>query len=172
MADDFNPYSAPQASGQLPVEEGSGLKSLGQEVRKTSLNKARWIMIVLGVIQIGIAIFLYFNTQGQIRDAERKGMIIDHDVVRLLWFIIAGAGAIGSAFIGMGIFIYSYPVPFTIAGLVIYAGDQLLGVVLGGPEMITKGIVFKILIIAGLWQAIQAAQAYERERRMSRYDGF
>lgn len=174
MANDFNPYSAPQTSGQLPpIQEGSGLKSLGQEVRKSSLNSARWIMIVIGVLTIGLNVFLYFSIQDEIKKVQRQGMILDQAVVTQALLPVYAFIGVGVVYILMGIFIYQFPVPFTITALVLYVGGQIVSALLNDdPKMLASGLIVKILIVAGLWKAIQAAQAYERERRLAPYSEF
>jgi hypothetical protein len=174
MADDFNPYSAPQTSSTQPVVEGSGLKSLGQEARKTSLNKARWIMIVIGVLTIGLNIFQYFAIQEEIKKVQRQGMVLDPAAVTQVMLPVYAFVGVGVIYILMGVFIYHYPVPFTITALVLYIGGQLVSAALSEDPRLTlvSGFIIKILIIAGLWKAIQASQAYEKERRMAPYGEF
>jgi hypothetical protein len=175
MADDFNPYSSPQSSGQLNPfqDEGGGLKNLGQEARKSSLNKARWIMIIIGILTLGINIWGLSYIDDQVKAAQRQGMIVDQSLVTQLKVVTYIAIGMGAALIIMGILVHQFPVPFTIAGLALYLIGQAIGAVYN-PAMLVNPIawVIRIAIIVGLWQSIQAAQAYERERRMSPYNRF
>ena len=177
MADDFNPYSAPQTSTQAPVvEEGSGLKSLGQEVRKASINKARWCLIAVGIwtlVSIGIE---YGTLDEQLRREFQKERIpVDAELIAMvkeqlmpyIYMFVAG----GAALILMGVFVKQYPVPLTIAGLVVYVGIHLVFATLN-PLTLVSGWIVKLIVIAVLWTAIQAAMAYEKERRMSAYNEF
>ncbi len=179
MADDFNfnPYTAPQASSSAPpIAEQGGLKSLGQEARKSSLNKARWIMIVIGIITIAYNLFEYSRLDEDIRKELKKQNLVANaqqmeeikSYARMFLYVFLGLGAL---FVVMGIIVNQFPVPITIAALVLYVGGQAFTAYLN-PATLAQGWLIKILFIAGLWQAIQAAFAYEKERRMAPYGEF
>jgi len=177
MADDFNPYSAPQTTVSQPViEEGSGLKSLGQEARKASINKARWIMIIAGLWQLGISSVEYSNFDQAIRNEfQRDRIVLNADQLatikgQLLPYVYVFMVG-GATLVLMGIFVKQFPVPLTIAGLVVYVGIHLVFATLS-VHTLYQGWIIKVLIIAGLWSAIQAALAYEKERRMAPYGEF
>lgn len=178
MADDFNfnnPYSAPQSSGQVPpIQEGGGLKSLGQEARKSSLNKARWIMIILGVLMLAFNIWGVFYIEQEVQAAVRRGMMVNQSIVQQLKIITYVSIGIGVLFIVMGILVHQFPVPFTIAALVLYLLGQLV-MLIYNPEAFGGNVIawaIRVAIVAGLWQSIQAAIAYEKERRMAPYQQF
>jgi hypothetical protein len=174
MADDFNfnnPYSAPQTSGQIPpMIEGGGLKSLGQEARKSSLNKARWIMIILGVLMLAFNIWGVFYIEQEVQNAVRRGMMVNHSIIQQLKIITYISIGIGALFIVMGIMVHQFPIPFTITALVLYLLGQVIMFVYN-PESLANVVAWaiRIAIIAGLWQSIQAAIAYEKERKMAAY---
>ena len=71
---------------------------------------------------------------------------------------------LGVLYIVMGMFVKQYPVPLTIAALVLYIGSAAVFAILD-PATLASGIIVKILIIVGLAKAVQAALAYERERK-------
>ena len=174
MADDFNPYSAPQSTVQpVVVDEGSGLKSLGQEARTTSLNQARWTMIIIGLLTAVLNVAAQFNVQHQIAEIERRGGMADPDEVLEASITNIGFAAVGVLFVVMGIIIHKFPVPITIAALVIYVCCTVIAFVLN-PMMMANvlAIVFRVAIIMGFWKSVQSAKAYEQERRMSPYDAF
>ena len=74
--------------------------------------------------------------------------------------------ALGVIFIVMGLLVKQYPVPLTIAGLALYVGSALVFAALD-PMTLLQGIIIKIFIVIGLVKAVQAALAYERERKAS-----
>jgi predicted RND superfamily exporter protein len=57
-------------------------------------------------------------------------------------------------------------VPITIISLVLYLGATAIFAYLA-PETIAAGIIIKVIIIIGLAKAIQAAIAYENDRRVA-----
>jgi uncharacterized membrane protein YidH (DUF202 family) len=180
MADQFNPYTAPQSTTSPPaVEEGGGLKSLGQEARKSSLNKARWILIIVGLLQLGYSIWEFTNLDAALKgELQRRNIRLDAqqfaEVKASVMPFVVGFLCAGVVFILLGVFIHQYPVPFSIAGLVLYLAIQLFNVVTSDNpgQQLASGLLMKILFIGLLWSAIQAARAYEQERRLSPYDGF
>lgn len=182
MADDFNfnPYTAPQASSAAPpTAEQGGLKSLGQEARKSSLNKARWILIIVGIIQLGYSIWEYTNIDAALKaELNRRKIQLNAEQfaevkAEVTPFVLAFMAA-GAVFVVLGIFIYQFPVPFTIAGLVLYLAIQASNVFFSDEpgKQLASGLIMKIAFIVLLWQAIQAALAYEKERRMTPYGEF
>lgn len=83
--------------------------------------------------------------------------------------------AVGALFVFLGLLVKKFPVPVTILGLVLYIGSFVIDFAIGytyvGEEAfksIGSGIWLKIVIIIGLVKSIQAAIAYEKERRAER----
>ncbi len=74
-----------------------------------------------------------------------------------------GFGALGVVFIVMGFFVTSFPVPITIAALVLYLAAFAITAVLD-PTMIYRGIVIKIIIVGALVRSIKAALEYQRDQ--------
>jgi hypothetical protein len=100
-------------------------------------------------------------------------MIIDHakvaelreSAIRSVKLASYIAAALGAIFIIFGMFVYQFPVPITLASLVLYLGSTaVFGYI--DPMTLAKGWIIKILIIAGLFKAVQAAVASERESRL------
>jgi hypothetical protein len=180
--DASNPYSSPTAENKpssLPPLQ-TGLGSLGQEARLKNLNTARWIMIVVGILTIGVNVFQYVNVEKMIdqelaKELQKQG-IARHQVdqvafnqardtaiggVRVLCIVLIGLGVV---YIVMGMLVKQYPVPLTITGLALYIGSALVFAVID-PMTLFQGIIIKIFIVIGLVKAVQAALAYEKERR-------
>jgi hypothetical protein len=180
--DPSNPYRSPLAplsEANLPPLQ-TGLGSLGQEARLKYLNTAKWIMIVVGILTVAVNGF-QFATVEKIVDAEldtelKKQGVARHQVDPVVYKqvretaihslkLVGGALiAIGAVFIVLGLFVKQYPVPLTITGLVLYIGSAAVFVALD-PTTLMKGAIIKIFIVIGLVKAVQAALAYERERK-------
>jgi hypothetical protein len=180
--DATNPYRSPTSENKpsaLPPLQ-SGLGSLGQEARLKNLNTAKWIMIVVGILTIGSYVFQYTTVEKVIDEAFAKELqkqgLARHQVdqaaynqardtallaARVICMVFIG---IGFLYIVMGLLVKKYPVPLTIIGLLIYVGSVLLFAVLD-PISLVQGIIIKIFIVIGLIKAVQAAIAYERERK-------
>jgi hypothetical protein len=162
----------------------SPLGSLAQSARIKNLRVARWILIILGALTtIGNAI-LFVNAPKEVEDAIREEygsvdpsstidpyelQMIDEGrttALLILRSIYGGMCALGITFIALGVLVYRIPVIATVLGLILYIGIQLVMVVLtGNPIVLVKGWLIKIVIIAGLAKAIQAAIAWQREMK-------
>lgn len=80
-------------------------------------------------------------------------------IVQISGFAFAGLGLV---FVVLGVMIYSAPVACTVLALILYiAGWAISGI--GNPAMLANGLIIKIIIVAALVKAIQAAVAYQRE---------
>ncbi len=159
---------------------GDGLGSLAQAARSKQLNSARTILLFVGILTVlvnGMFVFMaesmvskQFNLE--LADLHRQGMEIDNEKFEELRAdaiqstkLINGVGlAIGIAFIVLGLNVKKYPVPMTITGLVLYLGSAaVFGMI--DPSTLAGGFIIKILIIVGLFKAVQSAIAYEREAK-------
>lgn len=163
-----NPYAPSQVTttrqmGSLNI---GGLANLGQEARLKQLRTARWILIIVGIICVAGNIFAYYLLEGEIK---KLGGNVDLEKIKIFQYLVYGSVAIGALFVVMGIFVYQFPVPITLTGLILYIVIAF-GPALFNPETIFHGILLKILIIAGLLRAFQAAQAYERQRTAETID--
>jgi predicted RND superfamily exporter protein len=100
--------------------------------------------------------------QGMIEDPQQVEEV-RASMLRITYLLSGVLIAIGVLFIIFGIAIYTKPVPITITSLVIYIGCMAIFGFLD-PASLAQGIIVKIIIIAGLVKAVQAAIAYEKER--------
>jgi hypothetical protein len=72
----------------------------------------------------------------------------------------------GIAFIFCGLFVYQQPVAATVTALALYlAGNAIFGLL--DHAQLMKGLLIKILIIGGLFKAVQAALAYQKEQAVA-----
>jgi hypothetical protein len=154
------------------------LGSLAQAARSNELKTARGILFVIGALTIvANAIFMGLaksnvdeQIEQEIANVRAQGMEIDEakveEVRTAAYREVMVANAIGIAlgvvFVLFGLFVYRKPVPITIAALVLYIGSNAAYGLLD-PTMLAKGIIIKILIVVGLFKAVQAAIASEKE---------
>ncbi|MFO0969699.1 MAG: hypothetical protein U0793_29420 [Gemmataceae bacterium] len=152
---------------------GGSLGSLAQSARSKELNTARSCLIAVGVITIVANLIQLLTLQSQIDEHLRKGglVIIDRAAfdrtLMLIRLVLIGFMALGGVFIVLGALVKSFPVPMTITGLVLYIVASVVGFVIDPESIKQMGIwVFiKIAIVVALAKAVQAAFAYEKEKR-------
>lgn len=160
------------------MQDEDSMGSLAQAARGNQLKTARWIMIIIGILSVGINGFMFANSDKQIDEEVQQlslqGMQFDDaalDSIRLQNKLIFGAGVLlGIIFIVLGIMVYTFPVPCTIAGLSLYI---LSAVVFGimDPTTLMRGVIIKIFIVVGLFKSVQSAFAYAAEKRSAKLDG-
>jgi predicted RND superfamily exporter protein len=155
------------------------LGSLAQSARKSNLSSARGILIAIGILNGLGAVFFYFNADreaAQVIEQEKKqaGPFVQFDPVkvkeaqdelaRVARLIYLGVIATGVVFVGLGVAVKKAPVPCTVAGLVMFLGLNALAA-LADPVNLVRGFILKIIFFVGLIKAVQAAVAYERDRK-------
>jgi len=160
--------------------ELGGLGSLAQSARAKQLGTARGILLFVGVVTIlGNAFFFAFAEKmvdqaidQELASPEYRNLIVDQDELAthreravLITKVINGVGVgIGVLYLFFGIYVKKYPVPITITSLVLYIGSlAVFGYM--DPMSLARGWLIKILIIVGLFKAVQAAIAFESERK-------
>ena len=157
------------------------LGSLTQSVRKKGLGTARGWLIFVGIVTIlwyGYQIVMFDSmfddlVRKEQEKAQRQGMMIQvnpemkEEARKLVNLIAGGTIALGVVFIVLGLMVYKFPVVCTVLGLILYLGGQAVFVYME-PESLARGLIMKIIIIAALVKAIQAALAYEKEERAQR----
>jgi hypothetical protein len=184
-SDSENRFPGGQSFGGS-LGDNKSLGNLAQESRKKQLKTARWILIVLGLLQIGLSLFFILNARNLVRQQFDKevaalrgqGLQIDEVELKKLEDEATGqtqllniGGLIGGiSFIALGALVFQYPVVCTVTGLVLYIGlVAVFGFITylseGDPSVFFKGFIIKILIIVGLFKAIQAALEYQKEAR-------
>ncbi len=159
-----------------------GLGNLAQAARTKQLKTARTILYIVGVltvvVNVGIVIFAepIVNSQidSELRDLRGQNLEIDQaavdeyrqQAIRATQLVNGIAVLIGIVFIVCGALVYTYPVPATITSLVLYVGAAAVYAVID-PSTLARGWIIKLLIVIGLFKAVQAALAYESERKQS-----
>jgi hypothetical protein len=83
--------------------------------------------------------------------------------------VAGGAAALGVIFIVLGVLVYKFPVPCTVAGLILYIVSTL-GFAALDPTTLVRGIILKIIIVVGLFKSVQSALAYQAEMKAQKND--
>ena len=167
----------PATDAPVPPPSISGLGNLAQSARGKELKSARTIMLVIGVLSVLVNLFVYSSAEGEVQkeiDKEiaklGRGFVVDRDKVAELKSqavgttrLVSGGGVLlGLVFIACGLLVQRHPVPTTITALALYlASMAIFGLV--NPSSIASGLIVKLFIIAGLFKAVQAAIAYQKE---------
>jgi hypothetical protein len=164
------------------------LGSLAQKARGKQLNQARGILLVIGILTVlgNAALTLAApeminkEIEAEIQKQGGRGRVVVNEAViqqvkhqaMMVVYIINGAFIVlGTLFIVFGLMVKRFPVPVTVAALVLYI---LATVAQFGLMALEKqdqaagrgvGIALRIIFIIALVKALQAALAYERERR-------
>ena len=146
------------------------LGSLAQSARAKSLKSARGLLIAIGVLTAAANAFFFAmarnRVQNEVVKLQGQGKIVDPQAVetaiRTTQLFAAASIALGVLFVVFGLIVQKFPVPITVTGLVLYIGAAVVFGLLD-PTQLARGIIVKIIIVAALAKAIQAALAYERE---------
>ena len=164
-------------SGSL-VENSLG--SLAQSARTKQLKTVRGILYFVGIVTVivNLALVIFadkwvdMSIEEELKGLRDQHMIIDQaklaefkeQAVRSTRLVNGVAVIIGAVFIGCATMVYTYPVPATVISLVLYLGSAAVYGVLD-PTTLARGWILKILIVVALFKAVQAALAYESERK-------
>jgi hypothetical protein len=172
-----SPTEPPAASPSLP-QLGS-LANLAQSARMKHIKSAKTVLVIVGVLTIVVSLGMFVGAEAMVQsqiDKELKdlgpGMVVDQSILVQLKADQVGAQRFGSllslaegvVFLLLGLNVQKAPVPLTATGLILYLADYAIGGVLD-PMYLVKGILIKIIIVVCLFKALNAAIAYEREKR-------
>jgi predicted PurR-regulated permease PerM len=156
------------------------LGSLAQSARTKQLKTARGILYFVGILTMVVngALFIFadkfvdWQIEKELAPARAQHQMINQQIVqqirdRAIRSVELGCGIaflIGIVFIICAVMVYTYPVASTVTSLVLYLGAAAgYGVI--DPTTLLQGWWVKILIVVGLFKAVQAALAYESERK-------
>ncbi len=154
------------------MSDEPNLGNLAQAARGNQLSSARWTMIVVGLLTLAVNGFSFATAEKAIDDeiakvrqaGDQVDMSVRNDYVRMIQIVAGGAAALGVVFIALGVMVYKFPVPCTVAGLVLYILSTL-GFAALDPTTLVRGIIIKILIVVGLFKSVQSALAYQAEKK-------
>ena len=160
-----------------PSASMAGLGNLAQSARGKELKSARTIMYIVGVLSVAVNMFVFSSAEGAVQkeidqevaklgpgfevDQEKMAELKDQ-AVGTTKLVSGGGMLLGMIFVACGALVYKYPVPATITALALYlASIAIFGMM--NPESIASGLIVKFFIVAGLFKAVQAAIAYQKE---------
>jgi hypothetical protein len=174
--------ATPTAGAAAPLaplsSSAAQLGSLAQAARGKELRTARVIMWFIGVMTLAINAFFFSTAAADVQkeiDKEiaklQPGLVVDQakveqikgEAVRTARLVNGGGILLGAVFIACGILVRRHPVPATITALALYlGGTAIFGMI--NPSSLAAGFIVKILIVVGLFKAVQAAIAFRREQ--------
>ncbi len=170
------PAEAEEAHVAVPTGM-SGLGNLAQSARGKELKSARWIMLIIGVLSVLVNMFVFSSAEGEVQKEidkevaklgpgfevdEAKVAEIKSQAVGATRLISGGGAVLGLVFIACGILVQKHPVPTTITALALYlASMAIFGLI--NPSSLAQGLIVKLFIVVGLFKAVQAAIAYQKE---------
>ncbi len=156
-------------------DERPRLQSLAQSARQNQLRQIRGTLIAIGILTIiGFAINL-FNVPNEMRQAQQKGLVIPNQpggpnvetVLLAVAYTLYGLGVLlGILYLILGALVHLFPVPITVATLVIYILQTVVCVVAGLGLGSVVFIIVRILFIIALARAVRTAFVYQREQRL------
>lgn len=175
------PMEAAEAPADLPAETPppsmAGLGNLAQSARGKQLKSARTIMFFIGVLSVAVNMFVFSSAEGEVqkeidKEVAKLGPGFEADPEKIAELkdqavgatrLISGGGMVlGMVFITCGLLVKRYPVPATVTALAIYLSSMaIFGLV--NPASLASGLIVKIFIVVGLFKAVQAAVAYQKE---------
>jgi hypothetical protein len=153
------------------------LQSLAQAARKTQLNQVRGTLIAIGVLTLIANLAQFFFIPGRVREVLAQGggaVNLPGGVpAETIWYVIeytmtAGGIVLGLMFLLFGALVHSYPVPITVASLVIYILCSVICIVLTLGAGSIMYVIIRIFFIIALARAVRTAFAYQRETRRER----
>ncbi len=132
------------------------LGRLAQNARQKHLKSARNLLFLVAALQVLGGIFLIFVLNNMRIPAEAMPMVY------LSFAIVFGAAI---AFLVLGILVPRFPIPATVIALILFITLHAIDA-LADPTALLRGWILKIIVIVVLVKAIQAAVAYEKERKL------
>lgn len=154
------------------------LQSLAQAARTNQLKQIRGTLLAVGIIIIIWHVIDLVSLPGQVRAAMAKGAMPAANApgaanpetlaYALGIGIDGGAIVVGLLFILFGVLVSYYPVPITIAALIVYTLMTIACLpimILGLGVQSVVVIVVRIMFIIALAKAVMTAFAYQREQR-------
>ncbi len=161
----------------VPPPGAATLGRLAQSARGRELKSARGILLFVGIVSALVNGFFVLSAENAVQAEIDKelaklgpGFVVDQpklqalksQAVRTTRLINGGGVVLGFVFIGCALLVRNHPVPATVAGLALYLGGNAVFGLLN-PDSLRTGIIVKVIIVAGLFKAVQAAIAYQKE---------
>ena len=147
------------------VERREAIPRTGGEIsdqHRKHIRSARFAIMFVAVVTIGVSIFFWFKLQGEIESIPEAFM--DDAVRKAIGFqkvAIASTFFLGLVFIGLFFWAKKNPFGASLTALIIYATSILVQAGME-PSSLVKGIIIKIIIILALVRGVQAGLAFKK----------
>jgi uncharacterized protein YjeT (DUF2065 family) len=165
-------------------EKRPRLQSLAQAARSTQLKQVRGTLLAIGILTLIVHGAMLFTVPDQVRKAAqenqaqqaKQGMVVNpadaamtETIMHVVGYMIGSIPiAMGLLFILFGALVQYFPVPITIASLVLYSLVTLVCFITdlsGGGVGSVFWVVLRIMFVIALVKAVGTAFAYQKERR-------
>jgi hypothetical protein len=152
-------------------EERPKLQSLAQAARTNHLKQIRGTLFAIGILTIILNVIQALTLPGEIAKqnlaiGNPPGGPNPNTIALVVGYVLIGTFIfLGLIFILFGALVRSFPVPITIAALVLFTIPALACAIpnlLGGAIWLT---VMNVFCIVALAKAVRTAFAYQREQR-------
>lgn len=164
-----DPFAVPKETGGV-ARPDMAPENLSRDVKKR-LGGARWALVIVGVLTIGVNVFLFINATQEIDNLVQgqEELAVDAATAVTVVRVIYGAAIFsGLVFIVLGMLVYRFPIMCPLVGLLMYVGlNGLYGLL--DPATLARGAILKIIIIIVLFKAVQSGFEVRRERAQA-YD--
>lgn len=132
------------------------LGRLAQNARQKHLKSARNLLFLVAALQVldGIILFFMFNN-----------LRIPAEAMPMVYLSFGTVFGFALAFFILGLLVPKFPIPATVIALVLFITLHAI-YAMADPTSLLSGWLLKIIVIVVLVKAIQAAVAYEKERKL------
>jgi hypothetical protein len=139
---------------------------------KRELKTARVILIVIGLIQLGLGVYLVFHFKNASEEASRAkaahmgpGYYFDQtkfeeefEKVKITAYARASIPALfGVYFLVMAALVFKFPIGATLSSVILYLMGHIADLIVS-QSAFYQGILIKLLFMAILWKAFQSAR--------------
>jgi hypothetical protein len=157
------------------------LGRLAQSARGHQLKSARGIMLAVGVLSVLVNGYFVASASSSVQEELDKqiaklppGMMVDpaklaeikRQAVHSTQLVSMAGVVLGVVFVVCGALVETYPVPMTITALSLYLGGTAIFAMIN-PASLGAGIIMKIFVVIGLFKAVQAAIAYQKDQALA-----
>lgn len=154
-------------TGSLGSLKPKSLGSLVQSARGKELNRAKWTLIIVGLIYIAYYGFQFAAAEKMIDDEIQKQALAaaERDNSILGFRLITAAGSmLGLAMLLLGLVVRRFPIAISTIALVLFVGyHAILGFL--APITLVDLWIIKVVVLFGLIKGIRAAVGEQRQAR-------
>jgi hypothetical protein len=139
------------SSEELPAQRSTLAESQHKSTHRQTVKSGRGYILAIAILELvaGLAFFALYAAGGQTQKAQA------------FLAIAITMSVLGLVYVGLWIWAKTAPFAAALVALIIYVAVLALDGVLA-PQQIAQGIIIKILIIAGLSQAVKSGYALKK----------